>query len=331
MSISATDIVWRRSAVMDPLSASNGGRMGHLSIPTGVKNSIWPDVPHAERIAGSSKYMKAFIHVANEENLKLIQPRIFVETHTPGDDAVVIFPGTFTDTQAGIAPARVYGAGKLNASVLSGASSIDVLTEGAALDYFKNGDLIRVSDKASVSSVTGNVQYIAITVVSYVDDVATLTLDGTLSYDFSEVNTKVASVYEPDDIVGDYSNLVVTSAGGSFNDTGYPILVNSVGGVYDDWTVTFSSSTNFTCVGANTGAVGSGNISSNFSPTNPNFSRAYFTLTKEAWSGTFANGDTVTFRTLPAAVPLWYNRVIPLNAGSLSGNHCIIGVDGESE
>jgi len=332
MSISASDIIWRRATVMDPLSASNGGRMTHTSIPSSVKGNIWPDVPHAERIAGSTKHMKVYVHVANETNLRLIQPRLFIETQTPGDDAIVLFPGSFTDTQAAVAPSRVYGAGKLNASVTTGASVLAVMTEGAALDYFKAGDLIRVSDKASVISVTGNVQYIRIAGggVSYSGDVATLTLDGTLSHDFNSSNTKVASVIEPDDVVGSYTNLSLT-ASGTFDSTTYPIIVNSVGGVYDDWTVTFTNGTNFTCVGAHTGSVGTGNISSDFSPANPAFSRPFFTITREGWGGTFTTGNTLTFRTLPAAVPLWYRRVIPAGAGSLSGNHCFVAIDGESE
>lgn len=333
MSITSNEIIWRRAAVMDPNLASNGGRMSHLSIASGVKNNIWPDVPHAEREAGSIKHMKVFIHVANDNSLKLIRPRLFVETYTPGDDAIVIFPGTYTDTQSQVAPSRVYGGGKLNANALSGASSIQVLTEDVDLDYFKAGDLIRISDKATVSSVTGNVQFCTIATggVSYSGDVATLTLEETLLHDFSALNTRVASVYEPDDVEAYADNYILTSAGGSFDDTNYPVLGHGVGSIYEDWTVTFTSPTAFTCSGSVVGSVGSGNTSSDFSPVNGNFSRPYFTLPSAAWSGSFVSGDSLTFRTYPAAVPLWYRRVIPAGAGSLSGNKVIIGIDGESE
>lgn len=333
MSITANEIVWRKAQIMNPALASNGGRMTHVAIPSDVKNNIWPDVPHAERVAGSTKHMKVFVHVANDQSLKLIRPRFFVETYTPGDDSVVIFPGTHTDVQSGVAPARVYGGGKLNASVLSNADTLTVLTEGAALDYFKPGDLVRISDKETVDSVAGNTEFgtIATGGVSYDGDVATLTLEEGVSHNYDTMNTRVASVYEPDDIQGYVDDVVVSSASGTFDDVGFPTLVHSVGGVYEDWTLTFTSATAFSCVGANLGAVGSGNISSSFSPANPLFSRPYFTIPTAAWGGTFAVNDTVTFRTYPAAVPLWYRRVIPENAGSLSGNHAIIGVDGESE
>ena len=333
MSIVSSEIVWRRAAVMDAGSASNGGRMTATAIASGVKNNIWLDVPHSERLAGSTKHMKVFIHVANDSNRKLINPRLFVETQTPGDDAIVIFPGTFTDTQSGIAPLRVYGAGKLSSSSLAGATSIQVNTEGAALDYFKAGDTIRVSSKATVDDIVGTTEYATIATggVANAGSIATLTLTAGLSNAYSNVNTKVASVYLPGDIAGAYSNVVVTSGLGTFTPTESKLLVNSTGGIYEDWTITFTSATNFNCVGSVSGSLGAGNRGSDYSPTNGALGRPYFTISSAAWGGTFAVGNTVAFRTTPAAVPLWYRRVIPAGAGSLSGNLAIIGVDGESE
>ena len=333
MSINSSEIVWRRAAVMDTSSASNGGRMTATVVPSNVKNNIWPDVPHAERVAGSTKHMKVFVHVANDSNLRLINPRLFVETQTPGDDAVVIFPGTHTDTQSGIAPLRVYGAGRLASSSIAGATSIQVTTEGAALDYFKAGDTIRVSNKTSVDAVAGTTEYatIAGAGVSYAGNVATLTLVAPLANAYSNSNTKVASVYLPGDVYGTYENVSVTSGAGTFTPTDNKLLVGSTGGIYDDWVITFTSVTTFTCVGSVTGGVGSGNRGSDFSPVNSALGRPFFTISSTAWGGTFATGNTVSFRTLPAAVPLWYRRIIPASAGSLSGNLAIVGIDGESE
>lgn len=89
MSIQANEVIWRRAALMNPDSPSNGGRMTATAIPSNVKGNIWPDVPHSERVAGSTKNMKVFLHIANDDDLALIRPRVFVETATPGDDAVV--------------------------------------------------------------------------------------------------------------------------------------------------------------------------------------------------------------------------------------------------
>lgn len=333
MSILANEVIWRKATVMNPDSSSNGGRMTATAIASNVKNNLWPDVPHSERVAGSTKNMKVFIHVANDADLALIRPRVFVETSTPGDDAVVIFPGTYTDTQSGIAPARVYGAGRLAVSVIGGATSVQVNTEGAALDYFKPGDLIRISNKATVDAVAGTVEYATIASggVSYAGNTATLNLTGALVNSYSNADTKVASVYEPADIVGDYENVGGAMGSGTFDPADGRLSIDSIGGVYDEWTITFTSATAFTCAGTASGSVGTGNTSSTFAPANAALGRPYFSLNTLAWGGSFSVGNTVTFRTIPAALPLWYRRIIPANAGSLSGNLVTVAIDGESE
>lgn len=332
MSIAANEIIWRKAQVMNSASPSNGGRMTSTAIPSNIKNNIWPDVPHAERLSGSTSHMKVFVHVANDDDLALIRPRVFVETPTPGDDAVVIFPGTFTDTQSGIAPTRVYGSGPLGVSVIGGATVLQVNTEGAALDYFKAGDLVRVSNKATVDSVAGTVEYMTIATggVSYAGNTATLTLTAGLVNAYSNANTRVASVYAPADIIGTYENVGGAMGSGTFDPTSTNLRVDSIGGVYDEWTITFTTTSAFTCAGTSVGAVGTGNTSSTFSPANAALGKPYFTIGTGAWGGSFVIGNTVTFRTLPAALPLWYRRVIPTNAGSLSGNLVIVAIDGES-
>lgn len=50
----------------------------------------------------------------------------------------------------------------------------------------------------------------------------------------------------------------------------------------------------------------------------------------QAFGGTFATGDTIAFTTQPAAIALWYKRVVPAGASSFSGNQVIVGIDCES-
>lgn len=332
MSITASELVWRRPANSSD-AGSNGGRMTHSVIPHNVKNNVWPDVNQSEREAGSTKYRKVFIHVANDDDLALIQARTFVETNTPGDDAVFIFPGTFTDTQSSITGSeRLYGCAKLNANVLAGASSISVMTEGAAFNYLRDGDKVRISDKASVDAATGNEVIATISgAPSYVGNVATVTLAEPLPFGFSAANTRVSSIYYAGDVRGEVASFVRTSAGGTYDTTNYPVAVDSIGGIEQNWTVTFTSATAFSCVGDTVGAVGTGNVASTFQPTNPNFAKPYFVMPAAAFGGTYAIGDTITFTTHPAAIPLWYKRVIPAGANSLTGNRFVVGVDGESE
>ncbi|MBF0141806.1 MAG: hypothetical protein HQL74_16220 [Magnetococcales bacterium] len=97
------------------------------------------------------------------------------------------------------------------------------------------------------------------------------------------------------------------------------------------WSITFTNATAFTCFGDTVGSVGGGTITADFSPANAAYSKPFFTLSSSSWGGSWAAGDVLTFRTHPAAVPIWEVRVIPANSGSLSGDFVDFGIYGESE
>lgn len=334
MSISSNEIIVRRSANVSA-TAANGGRMiaSNTALISGVKNNIWPDVNESERTNGSTLYRKVFMHIANDDDLTLVQARAFIETPTPGDDSVTMFPGTFTDTQANITGTeRKYGCGYLNANAAIGANTIQVLTEGASLGIFVVGDKIRISDKASVSAAVGNEQVLTIAAggISYAGNIATLTTVETLNFGFAASNTRVASMLQAGDVKGTVASFTKTSASGTTDTVGAPITVDSISGIEQNWTITFTSGTAFSCSGDTVGAVGSGNVSSSFQPTNSNFAKPYFVIPAAFWGGSFLAGDTVTFTTHPCAIPLWLRRDIPVGANSLTGNSVFFGLDGES-
>lgn len=328
MSILAAELVWRLPAEVSD-AGTNGGRMTGTGITSGVKNNIFPDVPQAERTAGSTKYRKVFIHVANDADLTLVAPKVFVETRTPGDDNVTFIAGGQRDTQSSITGSEVrYGSGVLNANVSAAAGSITVLVEDAGNNIFPTSCTIRISDKADINA-SGNEEYHTVTNCSYVGNVATLTLTGTLANGYSASTTKVASVYLPADCATAIANWVKTSAG-TYDNATYPPLGDSISTVEQDWTITFTSATAFNISGDVLGAVGTGNTSSDAAPINSTFSKPYFTLRSVGFGGTWSPGDTITFKTSPAAIPIWYRRVVPAGANSLSGNSVIVAVDGES-
>jgi hypothetical protein len=329
MSIVAAELVWRKPAEVSD-AGTNGGRMTATAITTAVKNNIFPDVPQSERTAGSTKYRKVFIHVANDADLTLVSPKVFVESKTPGDDNVTFITATQRNTQSAITGSeQKYGAGLLNSNVSAGANSMSVLVEDAALGIFVNNMKIRISDKADIGA-SGNEEYVTISgSASYVGNVATFSFTPVLANGYSATVTKVASVYEPGDIACVVANWTESGAG-TYNEGTYPVECDSIATIEQDWTLTFTSATAFTVSGDQVGSVGSGNVSSDFSPINGNFSKPYFTLRSAGFGGTWANGNTITFRTSPASIPLWYRRVVPAGASSLSGNSVIVAVDGES-
>lgn len=164
MSIQSSEIKWYKSVLVNDTTA-NGGVMSSDEIVDGVKNNLWPDVPQAERDAGSTKYRKTFIKVANDDDLTLIDPRIFIETRTAGDDNIVLMAGSQTDTQAEADDyTRFYGAGDLDGDVAAGDGVIVVTVESGNGDggqaIFQDGDLIRISDKTGVDDVGGNSEFL---------------------------------------------------------------------------------------------------------------------------------------------------------------------------
>lgn len=322
MSIVASELKWYKSQTVTNNNA-NGGKLSHLPIVTGVRNNVFPDVSEAERTSGITRYRKLFMKVDNASNYVLVNNRVHLKTITPADDFVSIFAGTQTDTQNDIVTPTEKGVGNLYTSVSAGENEIQVLVENASMNIFTTGDTIWVSN--------GNTEeYHANVTVSKTDGVYTIILDtgDQFSESYANSNTRVASCLEYAEVKTVLSDFNVSSSAGTYNSNG--IEIDNIGGIEETWTINFTSSVNFSCSGTEIGSVGTGHIGSDFSPNNPNFTRPYFTLASASFSGTWVDGDTIVFRTTPAAVPIWFKQVVPPAAASYSGNNFTFRISGES-
>ena len=327
MPIQSSDFVWRRSqTVSDSTAAMNGGRMSSTAIPSDTRGALFNDVTQAQRDNGAVHWRKAFIHVASDNNIELLDAKVYVSEPTPGDDFVTLHPGTQSDTQDAVS-ARAYGAGALYTDAAPGASIITVAPDGVgnlgSLDPFQPGDVIRISDGA-------NTEFHTLSGVTDAGDHLSLSLDGTtLEYGYTQANdTIVSSVIEQASVVASISNVVTTTANGVIDDT--LITANNKGAVVDAITLTFTSTTNFTAEGAVLGDLGVGTIGATFSPSNSAVSAPYFWIPSTAWTGTWQVGDTVEFNLSPASIPIWYRREVPAGSGSLADNSVVVGITGES-
>lgn len=337
MSILLSELLFYKSAVVSD-AAANGGRMGELAslITEAVKNNVWPNVTQAERAAGFTKYRKIFAKVENDDDLTLFDSNLFVETFTPAEGRILAFLGTQRDTQGDLTGSeRLYGAGQLAADVIVGASSITVNCEDGADVCFQDSDLIRISDMPDVNGA-GNQEYLRLAAVSgavYVGDQVTLTFDTGVvtAYAYLAVDTRVASVIEKGDVKALFDNKAISSASGTYDEVTYPLILDNIGTIEETWTFTFTSATTFDVIGDTVGSVGSGNITTNFSPINGDFTKPYFTLDFNGWGGTWAIGDTFSFQSHPAAVPIWEKYIVPAGAASYSNNTVDVAIDGESE
>jgi hypothetical protein len=230
---------------------------------------------------------------------------------------------------------RQFGAGQLDVNATALDTTIDVLTEGGAADpIFVAGDTIRISDKTSVSDPGNNEEFqvIAGGGVSYLGDVATLTLVGALVNSYAAgIGTRIASVIEPGTINATFDTVVNSSAAGTFDDaTPGNIVVDNIGGVEQDWTLTFTSATVFNITGNTLGLVCTGTVSTTTAPNNTDFTKPFFTILAAAFGGTFVATETITFSTRPAALPVWHKRIVPAGATAIGNNNFILAVDGES-
>lgn len=332
-----SDIKTFLSAVVSS-DSSNGGLRSNNEVVSGVVNNVWPHVPKAERLAGSTLYRKLFTigEVALVETLIAATLNLF--RPTPANDWVIGFTDSVTkvNTQASWSPSRVYGSAWLKTDVTATSSTFTVTVEDASLTgMYADGDTIVITDKLTPDAVSGNSEIHVISgTPSISSNDVTITIVGTLANDYDVADeTFVASVMDIGDVETGTSNYVVTTVGtGDYNYSSYPIICTNKGTVEDSLTFTFTDTTHFTCAGSVTGIdYGSGETGIDFSPSNAEKSALYFTLEAAGFSGAWAGGDTLTVDISDASFPYVLKRVVPAACASLAGNLCTSVTEGESE
>lgn len=160
---------------------------------------------------------------------------------------------------------------------------------------------------------------------SYSGNVVTVELSGTVANSYLTTNTYGSGCIESGDVACSSSGWTETSALGTYDETSYPVVMYNDGTEYDAWTITFTSGVAFNCSGLNEGSVGSGVVSSSFSPINSATGQPYFTIDLLGWGGTWVSGDTITFITNPSASPLWLKEVVPAGTAQVSNNLAVLG------
>ncbi|MGV0961857.1 MAG: hypothetical protein ACOYB1_18685 [Limnohabitans sp.] len=324
---------------------SNGRMDGAQLVTSGVLQNVFPHVTSSQRTAGFFDYKKTFWKVADDADGTLLDPEIYEDAPTlSATDYVTMFAmgqrdrvedltgyGTGTDTQ------RKYGSAVLKTSITAGASTLVVTVKNAALAagsdvIFVNGDKIKLTDKASADALTGNEEVLTINGVPSVTGLdVTITVAGTIANSYTaNGTTRVSSLIKPGDIAASIGTVTKTSTAGTLDTATYPVILDNIGTVDEDWTFTFTDATHFNCSGDSLGAMGSGIISANFIPNNTDFTKPYFTFDYRAFGGTWAAGNTITFTTHPAAVGIGQKRVVPAGSASLANNKTTQVLGGEA-
>ena len=319
---------------------ANGGRMSFNEIVSNTLQNTFPHAFSSERLAGSTKYRKLFLQVANDADETLYQALFRFFAPTAGDDYCCFWAGTPTDTQADIAGTeRKYGVGTLNTAVSAGGSTLIVDVQNAAHAtgndaIFAGGDTILITDKASWDAGTGNIEEHTIDGTPSVSGTeVTITLTGQLANDYAAgTGTTVMSGLDSGDIATSFDNWDETGmAAGSYDEGSYPPVLDNLGTVDLEVTLTFTDATNFTATCDDPDiTLGSGTTGSDFAPLNPWNAKPLFTLESGGWSGSEAAADELVFQVHGAYVGLWEKRVIPASCGPLTGNKLTLVSGGES-
>lgn len=158
---------------------------------------------------------------------------------------------------------------------------------------------------------------------SYSGNTATVNLETTILNTYTNTNTVAAPCIESDEIRPEIYDLIITSSAGDYDDVTYPILLDNLGTTEDTYTVTFTSASEFTVTGFYSGLLGSGNITTDFTPTDSN-GNDIFTIDKDGWSGTFVSGDEMEFSTHPSAYPFWLKQTVPSGSSAADNSPFLI-------
>jgi hypothetical protein len=315
---------------------ANGRMDGSQLVTSGALQNVFPHVTSAQRAAGFFDYKKTFWKIADDSDGTAIDPEIYLDAPTLSlTDYVLMFAmgqrdrvEDLTGYSTGADTQTKYGSAVLKNSITAGASSLTVTVRNAALAsgndaIFRNGGKIKLTDKATADALTGNEEVLTISgapVVSGLD--ITITVLGTIANSYTaNGTTRASSLIKPGDITTSVTAPVKTSTAGTIDFTTYPITLDHIGTVDEDWTLTRAGGA-WTLSGDSLGVIGTGIAltAANYAPSNTDFTKPFMTIDYRALSGTWADGDTITFTTHPAAVGIGQKRVVPAGTASLSNN-----------
>lgn len=317
-------------------AAENGGPMlatVNPLIANAAMNNVFDHVLSDQRTSGLTTRRKLGLKIHQDDTAGYLASARFGVEPTLGEDVVRMFSAAagadeYEDDLTG--SERKYCGGVLVNAITAGASSLVVDVKLAACTGdIDDGDIICLTDKYTPDG-TGNTEYLTVSGAPSVSGTQlTITVAETIANSYAAYSAgtggKVCSVLAHGTIQAAYSSFSQSRASG-YDDSTYPVILNNMGAIDDEITLTFADATNFTVESARLGTLASGSKGSDYSPLHPVFAKALFTLESVGWNGavTHQAGDTLTFSIAAAVAYLWEERIIPAGCAPLSGNRVIL-------
>lgn len=142
------------------------------------------------------------------------------------------------------------------------------------------------------------------------------------SYSYEIIKTYVSQVVNLGDLVAGSSNWLESVTGdGTYNEGAYPLRIYPVGAIDQDWTIHFTSTTQYNVIGSTLGTVVTGQLkSADCMPSNPGSGSYYFKLEAAGFAGTWDNGDEITFTTSGSYAGFWVKQVVAANVPTCGDN-----------
>jgi hypothetical protein len=320
MAITAEQIKFYKSIYVND-SLTNGGRIGSTLMTDGALNNLFRNVQSEERELGTDLYRKFFIKNENPNDISLENPKIWISNVSSGEDYFQIALGSDINNQS-VADDITdwYGSGYLDENIASGETSFYAQFKQAS--GLPSGSFLMISDGVHQSEV------LMLDAPSWNGSRALITISDEVGFDFLQGETIVSAIIPLENLTPILSNWAETSVAGVYDEAVYPLTLYNIGTITESWTLTFSNPTTFEVTGAVIGSIGSGSVNSNFVPING--AGYYFNLSRMGWSGSWAEGDTITFNTVHASQAIWVKESIPSGSASQSNNLMSISLIGES-
>lgn len=159
---------------------------------------------------------------------------------------------------------------------------------------------------------------------SYSGNDCTVDLSDQVANAYAIANTIGSACVYNAEVKASFDSMVFTGASdGAFNSTA--LTVHNAGAVRDLITLTFTSSSAYSVVGTNLGALGAGTIGTAPVIKNPESNKNMFTISNSGWSGNLLTGDTLRFELYPSAQSVWVREVVPPGTLQEPHNLCVLG------
>jgi len=267
MTISATDIKFRKSVVQTDTDA-NGGRKGMVQVISGARHALFPRVTKSQRESGLTRYRKQFYCNENAENLTAYGVLVYLMRPSTAEDMFYLAKGTQRDTQADFKKEEMSrewtGCGQLETALNGGETEVSLTMENNDFEFPEDSYLylsdntmtgqtieedVRVGDSVTFSAGSWSK-------ISHTDDIQhpngwyvgndeVLTIQETTNEEFLLIDSysyagNVVTIQLKEQVANAYSVANTYGSGCIYEDeveaTIASFVVTSTNGTYDDTT-----------------------------------------------------------------------------------------------